>query len=235
VATLADGTTRPLIYIRNWNFHWQDAYRYAAPVQLPAGTTLTMEFMYDNSAANPVNRGKPLRRVTYGQRTSDEMGDLWIQVVPRRAADLPILVRSLRQKLVPQHIAGYRMMLAADPGNPSLHDDLALLLWEAGDVPGVAAEFSESLRLKPAAPAAHYNLGNALLPMRRFDEAERHFRDAIALDASYAPGHFGLGLALQATGHCAEASTSYRRALQLRPDWSEASAHLREVESSRCR
>lgn len=229
-ATLQDGNRRWLIYIRSWDFHWQDAYRYAEPVPLPAGTTLTMEYVYDNSKANPANRGRPLARVTFGQRTSDEMGDLWLQVVPRRAADLPLLTRSVRQKLLPQHIAGYRMMLESDPDNPSLHDDLALLLFEAGDGEGVAREFAESLRLRPRAPAAHYNFGNALLPLGRFEEAERHFRDAVAIDPNYAPGHFGLGLALQALGRADEASRSYKRALALRPDWLEAQDRLREVE-----
>jgi hypothetical protein len=232
-ATLRDGTRRWLIYIRNWDFHWQDAYRYASPVPLPAGALLTMEYTYDNSAANPANRGRPLRRVTFGQRSSDEMGDLWLQVVPRQAADLTMLTRSLRQKLLPQHIAGYRMMLRSDPDNPSLHDDLALLFWEAGDLSGVVREFAESLRLKPAAPAAHYNVGNALLPLRRFYEAERHFRDAIALDTSYAPGHFGLGLALQAQDRLDEAAASFRRALELRPAWTEAQVLLSEIENRR--
>jgi hypothetical protein len=30
-ATLPDGTRRPLILILNWDFNWQDQYRYAAP------------------------------------------------------------------------------------------------------------------------------------------------------------------------------------------------------------
>jgi hypothetical protein len=228
-ATFADGSRRWLIYIRNWDFHWQDSYRFAAPVPLPAGTTLTMEFTYDNSGGNPANRGRSPGRVTFGQRASNEMGDLWIQVLPRRPEELPLLTRSLRRKIVPQHIAGYRSMIAADPANASLHDDLALLLWEAGDAEGVAREFAESLRLEPG-PAAHYNLGNALLPLGRFEEAVRHFRDAVALDASYAPGHFGLGLAQKALGRRAEAIEALRRALALRPQWAEAKSLLQELE-----
>jgi hypothetical protein len=230
-AVLPDGTTRWLVYIRDWDVHWQDAYRYMKPISLPAGTTLTMEYTYDNSLANPSNRGRPLSRVTFGQRTSDEMGDLWLQVVPKRAADLPVLSSSIRRKLLPQHIAGYRMMLASDPGNPSLHDDLALLLFEAGDGGGAVREFSESLALRPHAPSAHYNLGNALLPLGRFEEAERRFRDAVAADSNYAPGHFGLGLALQALGRRKEARQSYRRALDLAPGWRDAQDRLNELDS----
>ena len=53
------------------------------PIALPRGTTISMRFTYDNSAANPRNPHRPPARVVWGQNTSNEMGDLWIQVVPR--------------------------------------------------------------------------------------------------------------------------------------------------------
>jgi len=185
-ATLPNGTTRWLIYIRNWDFHWQDSYRYEKPVNLPAGTRLSMEYTYDNSDRNPANPNTPPVRVRFGQRSSDEMGDLWVQVLPRNPADLPALARSLRAKLLPQHISGYRTMLEADPDNASLHDDLALLFVEAGDLESAARQFSETLRLKPDAAAAHYNLGNVLLPLGRLNEADGEFRRALELDSHYA-------------------------------------------------
>src|SRR5206468_2044711 len=55
VATLPDGTTRWLIYIKDWDFRWQHVYRYAKPFSLPRGTTLSMRYVYDNSADNPRN------------------------------------------------------------------------------------------------------------------------------------------------------------------------------------
>ena len=231
-ATLPDGSRQWLVYIRKWDFHWQDAYRFSRPIALPAGTALTMEYVYDNSSGNPANRGRSPRRVTFGQRSSDEMGDLWIQVLPARAEDLPRLTQSLRRKIVPQHIAGFRMLLAHDPANSSLHDDLALLLWEAGDQEGALQEFSESLRLKPTA-AAHYNVGNVLLPLGRFDEAARQFRDALTIDAMYAPGHLGLGLVHQAQGRPDAAIESFRRALELRPGWEEATSRLQAIDRLR--
>ena len=33
-ATLPDGTSRDLILIKDWDFHWQDSYRYTAPMRL---------------------------------------------------------------------------------------------------------------------------------------------------------------------------------------------------------
>ena len=39
-AALPDGTTRWLIAIDDWDFRWQDVYRYATPFVLPKGTTI---------------------------------------------------------------------------------------------------------------------------------------------------------------------------------------------------
>ena len=51
-ATLPGGAIVPLIYIKDWNFHWQDVYTYAQPVRCRQGTVIEMRYTYDNSAAN---------------------------------------------------------------------------------------------------------------------------------------------------------------------------------------
>jgi len=80
-AELPDGGVEPLIRIPDWDFAWQDLYRYAEPVALPAGTRVRVEFVYDNSRANRRNPHAPPRRVIGGPRSVDEMGGLWLQVV----------------------------------------------------------------------------------------------------------------------------------------------------------
>lgn len=184
-ATLPDGTTQWLIKISDWDFHWQDAYRFATPLKLAAGTRLTMEYTYDNSEKNASNPNRPPRRVTYGQRTTDEMGDLWVQVVPDRPGDAAPLKASLERKLLFQNITGYQVMLKAEPDNVSLHDDLGILFAQAGDLERSAKQFGESLRLRPDVAAAHYNVGNALAGLGRWDQAERHFNAALTLDPGY--------------------------------------------------
>jgi tetratricopeptide (TPR) repeat protein len=225
-ATMPDGRTMWLMYIRDWDFHCQDSYRYAAPVRLPSGTRLQMEYTYDNSRSNPVNPNRPPKRVTWGQRTSNEMGDLWIQVLPVKSVDLPVLNRSLREKLLPQDIMGYQMMLAADPDNVGLHDDLALLFAEAGDLQSAVGQFADSVRLKPNAPAAHYNLGKALLALREWNEADAHFHRALELNPTYAFAHYGIALSLAARGQPDAAVQQLREAIRLAPDFGEAYYNL---------
>lgn len=73
-AHLPDGTVKPLIWIKDWDFNWQNTYTYQAPIALPKGTRIEMEYTYDNSEHNPRNPAHPPVRVTYGEQTSDEMG-----------------------------------------------------------------------------------------------------------------------------------------------------------------
>ena len=81
-ATLPDGTIRPLLWITDWDFDWQDQYRYAKPVRLPKGTVLTFVAYFDNSEDNPRNPNKPPRRVRYGIESRDEMCACHLEFLP---------------------------------------------------------------------------------------------------------------------------------------------------------
>lgn len=74
-ATRPDGTTEWLIEIDDWDFRWQDVYRYTNPVRLPKGTIISMRYTYDNSADNVRNPHRPPVPVVWGQNTTDEMGE----------------------------------------------------------------------------------------------------------------------------------------------------------------
>jgi hypothetical protein len=87
-AILPDGHKRWLLWIKDWDFNWQEQYRYTQPFTLPAGTRVFMEFTYDNSAANIRNPNQPPQRVSWGAGSTDEMAGLHIQVIPRNEADM---------------------------------------------------------------------------------------------------------------------------------------------------
>jgi tetratricopeptide (TPR) repeat protein/mono/diheme cytochrome c family protein len=216
-ATLPDGTTKWLLRISDWDFNWQGVYRYATPISLPAGATVVMRWTYDNSSDNPRNPNRPPRRVTFGQRTSDEMSELWFQVAPRNQGERTALVQALRDTVRLENLKGYEMMLQAAPDNESLHDDAGLLYVEAGNLERAAQHFAESLQLQPESAAAHYNLGTALLGLGKRDEARRLFERALQLDSNYANAHRSLAMVLTADGRLNEAAESYRQTIQLMP------------------
>ena len=225
-ATLPGGGRKWLIYIADWSFDWQGVFRYRRPERLPAGTTIEMEYVYDNSAINPHNPHHPPTRVTFGQRTTEEMAELWLQVVPRRAADGPPLVHAMHEKMVRAEISGLEKRLEIDPVNAPLHDDVAVLYAEIGRLDRAAAHFAETARLSPDSAAAHYNLGNALFQQGRRVEAAAQLRESVALRPGYALAHDGLGVALYAEGRTNEAIGEYERASELDPRSADAHHHL---------
>ena len=99
-ATLPNGRRKSLLRIDDWDFNWQQQYRYRKPFILPAGTRVDMEFTFDNSAANPHNPSRPPKRVEWGPDTTDEMAGLHIQVIPVRMDEMPELGKALWGKIM---------------------------------------------------------------------------------------------------------------------------------------
>ena len=73
VATTPEGEAHDLIWIKDWDFNWQDAYHYQVPLFLPTGTTIELVAHFDNSAENPANPNTPPVPVGWGEKTTDEM------------------------------------------------------------------------------------------------------------------------------------------------------------------
>lgn len=86
-ATLPDGSVRPLLWIQDWDFNWQDRYDYKEPVLLPRGTRIDVAITYDNSASNPRNPCNPPRRVRWGVQSFDEMGSVNFMMLPVNPAE----------------------------------------------------------------------------------------------------------------------------------------------------
>ncbi|MFO0946962.1 MAG: redoxin domain-containing protein [Planctomycetota bacterium] len=72
-ATLPDQSETPLIWIKDWNFNWQDQYVYREPIHLPKGSVVHVWGRYDNSQDNPFNPHRPPIRMMFGEETADEM------------------------------------------------------------------------------------------------------------------------------------------------------------------
>src|SRR5439155_16188096 len=72
-ARLLDGSRKELLVIKDWDFNWQDEFRYAEPIYLPKGTTLTMRWTFDNSTNNIRNPNQHPKSVRHSSQTIDEM------------------------------------------------------------------------------------------------------------------------------------------------------------------
>ena len=233
LARLPDGTTKWLVYIKDWDFRWQDVYRLRQPLFLPKGTTLEMRYLYDNSSGNVRNPHQPPRRVTYGQTTASEMGNLWVQVVARGDGDRAALERAHAPKVLAGDIAGYRKMIEVAPGDARLRTGLGFLYFSAGRLEEAAAELAAVARSTPDSPTAHYALGTVLLKQGRLDEAAREFLVSLQLAPDFAEAHRNLGVARHAQGRIDEAIASYSAALRADPTSGEARYNLGRAYVSR--
>jgi tetratricopeptide (TPR) repeat protein len=225
-ARLPDGTIKVLIDIADWDFRWQHVYRFEQPVALPKGTRLAMHYRYDNGAANPRNPQVPPQRVLWGQRSFDEMGDLWFQFTTSSASDRDLLNTQILQKMTAEDIIGYETMLRADPNDRELHDDVALLYLAMKRPREAVAHFTRSTELRPADAAAHFNLGTALSVAGDLEHAKRAYREALRLRPDYAAAMNNLGSVLAAQGRLAEAITQFRQAARRDPSNVQAYRNL---------
>ena len=217
VARFPDGTSRTVMHIKDWDFRWQHVYRQETPMPLPKGTRLLMEYTYDNSADNPRNPELPPARVYWGQRSRDEMGDLWFQLLAANEPDRAQLQAEVTRKMSAEDIIGYETMLKVTPNDAELRDDLALLYLSRGMVNNAVRNFEISAALKPESAAAHFNLGTALAQAGRFNASVESFRKALSLRPDYAVAHSNLGRVLLAQGQTADAITHLQRAEKLDP------------------
>ena len=217
VAQLPDGSSRVVMDIKDWDFRWQHVYRHESPIALPKGTRLSMEYTYDNSAANVRNPELPPARVYWGQRSRDEMGDLWFQLLASNETDRGLLNAEIQSKMTLEDIVGYETMLKVTPNDAELHDDVAVLYLGMGLAANAVRHFELSAALKPGSAPAQFNLGTALAQAGRFDAAVDAFRAALELRPDYALAHGNLGRVLLAQNRLDEARRHLEQAVRLDP------------------
>ena len=218
-ATLPDGSRRWLIRIPQWDVNWQAVYSYRTPLFLPKGTKVSMRYHYDNSAANPRNPSSPPRRVRSGNQATDEMGHLWLQVLPRGEGDR----RSVLQEALMRH----RLEKYSDDFAAQLN--LGTLLLSRRQSHDALSYLREAVRLRPDQAQARNNLGAALKLENRIAEAEEQFQHALQIQPGYPGARFNLASTLLVQRKFDEAATDFRGVLAAIPDDREAREQLSVV------
>ena len=242
-AELPGGKRESLILIRNWDIDRQSIYRFAKPVFLPAESVLHMRYSYDNSAENPHNPNSPPILVTGGNRSTDEMGHLWLQLLPRpqpgQKGDLrEPLLRAWMENILSKNpndatalfnlasadmseakfakaTALYERALAARPHDARMLTALASALDKLGEWRKAAQRLSEAIESDPTYLDAHFNLANIEFRHEELNEAQREFSAALQLNGEDGESHAGLGAVLAALGQPAEARVHLQRAVEL--------------------
>ena len=207
-ATLPDGKRKWLIRIPQWDQNWQTVYRYREPVFLPKGTVISMRFHYDNSAANVRNPNQPPKMVKAGNHATDEMGHLWLQVLPRGTGDRRV---ELDEALMKHRLEKY-------PDDFRAHMILGAVLLARANAGGAVPMAEAAVRLQPKDAEAHNLLGSALVSLGRVPEAIAQFQQAVTLRPDFVNAHFNLANAFARSNRWTEAVGEYNRVLATYPN-----------------
>lgn len=224
-----DGTKEWLVWIKQWDFNWQGDYRYTKPIHFPKGTTLHLQFSYDNSTNNPVNPNQPPKRVVYGEGSSDEMCELGFQVLTRRTNDLKVLEQTVTHHRTKLLEAGYRQQVAFNPEDAEALTQLGIALWTQNRHAEAWDCVERAIKVRPDFAAAHHNKGVFLRMSGQPVAARQEFETVLRLDARFPKAHQQLGFVLAALGQFAEAERTFEKALELDPNDTVARSGLTEL------
>ena len=214
-ALLPDGTQRWLIYIRDWDFNWQDDYLYSEPISLPRGTRVVLRCRYDNSVDNRYNPNDPPRRVLYGPNSSDEMGEVWIQMLTQNKADRVKLQGDYRLKQLDLSISGFQQALLSNPNDAQTHQQLGQALYAQGKMGDAIGHYRQVLRLQPSNAESHAYLANALVQQGNLEEAIRNYSLALDIKPNFVEAHLHAANLLMRRGDYTGSEGHYARVIEL--------------------
>lgn len=223
------GDRVPLMEIPEWDFNRQEAYYYAEPLDLPAGTTLRMRYRYDNSASNPANPNDPPQRVLWGLNSDDEMAEFWLQVVAPGEESREELIRVAERRDVEKQVEGWAHLAERDPDNPDVQAGLAEMAYARGDPEEALRRYETALEARPEMVTAHYGSGLAHEELGDLAAAEAAYRAALDILPTHLAALTDLGRLLHQTGDVAGAREVLERAVGLDSTFADARNNLGSV------
>jgi len=231
-AELPDGTTKELLSIPKWDFNWQGDYRYTTPQVLPKGARLRFHATYDNSADNPRNPHRPPQRVRYGPETSDEMGELFFQFLPRDRADRDLLMRDFTENYaLPDSMAASRALLERNPKDATSRTQLGTTLIVIGRLDDAEKELLQAVQDNPALARAHYALSSIYMARNDAARAKAALLKTLELEATNSDAHNDLGNIYLFENDVPAAIAQLEEALRLNPNDTLAQSNLQKAKA----
>ena len=120
-------------------------------------------------------------RVRAGPRSSDEMAELGLQLMPKSADEGALLVRAFDERDMLANIAQAEMRVRESPESAEFHAVLGGTYVEVGRFADAIPHLQTALRLKDRSAPTYNSLGVALMAEGRVADALAEFRRAAAL------------------------------------------------------
>jgi Flp pilus assembly protein TadD/mono/diheme cytochrome c family protein len=260
-AVLPNGEKKWLILIRGWDIDRQSVYRFQSPLFLPKNSVLHMRYTYDNSKENVRNPSSPPVRVKAGNRSVDEMGHLWLQVLPRafpHASEDPrlLLERAWMQNNLRKNpedhtalynlasvemiesdyapaVALYQRALTGSPDDVRTMTALGTALDGTGDWQQGKAEYQRALSVDPENADARFDLAHLDFKHGSYAEAEQEYRRVLVANPKDASAHNELGGVLAAINRPADAQREFEASIAISPNNFDALYNLAGIEAEK--
>ncbi len=232
MAALPDGRVQSLLSIKDWDFNWQSEYRYKAPIYLPKNTVLSMQFIFDNSTNNIRNPSNPPRPVSVGRQSTDEMAELWFQLVPRDKSQLTTFQRDYGVKVKSRTMKAALFALKKNPNDADGLSSLGMIRYSEGRMIEAELNFRAAVQSDPSHAEAHYGLGLIFRKNKRLVAARKEFEASLQSDPWKAQTYGNLGVVCLGLGDLDCAEKQFLEALRLNPADALAAEGLRQVQNA---
>ena len=123
-------------------------------------------------------------------------------------------------------IGEWKELLATNPDDSRIHNNLATALTRTGRYTEAIPEFQKALELNPQYHTIYNNLGRTLVAAGRSDEAIVTFQRGLQYYPESPDLHDHLGLALASKGRFDEAMAEFNKALEINPNNADAHRNL---------
>ena len=103
----------------------------------------------------------------------------------------------------------FEEVLALEPTNPSILNNLAFIAGEENDLAKAAEYLRTSIQIAPKCAECFNNLGSVLFRQNKMDEAKHMFEEAVRIDPKYTDPRLNLAMILEEKGEWANALEMY--------------------------
>ncbi len=165
----------------------------------------------------------------YGERSSDEMAELWLQLRIRNAEDRALFGREYALKNDRVFYERSQFLLKKNPNDPKGHFTLALILLNQNKTAEALRHFKLALAAKPDYQEAYFTMGVVHLLNGNLTGAEDAFGNAIRLDPEDYRAHGNLGNVFLRQDRIKEAIEQFQNALRLNPNDTIARDNLERI------
>jgi tetratricopeptide (TPR) repeat protein len=150
-------------------------------------------------------------------QSTDEMGELWIQVLPRQTNDWATLAKDYQPRVLRDAIAYNEYLLRTNPNDARAYRELGKALLLSGRQDEALQRLTVAVELPPQDDETFYYLGLLFRMRKDLARSRAAFETALRLNPDNAKAHGNLGFVFLEQGEFARAEPHLKSALRINP------------------